>query len=72
MAKKKGTLDGKDNYLVAKEKNGRTCLHLSSIEGFQNIVYYLLKDLKITFLVELTDNADNTALHFAAQHGHLR
>jgi ankyrin repeat protein len=67
-----GTLDGKDNYVMAKDRNGRTCLHLASIAGFHNIVYYLLKDIKLVYLVELTDNTDNTALHFAAQHGHLR
>jgi len=65
-------LDGKENYVIAKEKNGRTCLHLASIAGHHNIVYYLLKDIKLIYLCELADNQDNTALHFAAQHGNLR
>lgn len=67
-----GTLDGKDQYLSSRDKNGRTCFHLTCIAGYHNIVYYLTKDLKLQFLTELVDNADNTALHFASMNGHLR
>lgn len=66
-----GTLDGRESYLMAKDKNGRTAFHLAAIAGFHNIVYYLLKDLKLSFLTELGDNSDNTAMHFAAMNGKL-
>ena len=67
-----GNLDGKEQYLSARDKNGRTCFHLACLAGYQNVVFYLIKDLKLQLLTELVDNADNTPLHFACMNGHLR
>lgn len=67
-----GTLDGRENYLISKDKDGRNSFHFACIEGYVNIVTYLIKDLKLNFPTELVDNSDNTPLHFATMNGHIR
>ncbi len=66
-----GSLQSKDDYISQKDLNGRNCLHWACLNGFSNIVEYLLKDLKLSFLVTAIDTAHSTPLHFAASHGHL-
>lgn len=41
------------------------------MHGFSNIVEYLIKDLKLTFLIDTMDNEHNTGLHFASAHSFL-
>jgi len=65
-----GTLDAKEAYLVSKDQDGRNCFHLACEHGFYNIVEYLIKDLKLTFLIELVDSKGNTPLHYSAMNGH--
>ena len=55
---------------MAKDDEGRSCFHLACEKGNFNIVEYLLRDLKLTFLAELVDNKGNTPLHYAAMNGH--
>ena len=50
---------------------GKTCFHWACINGFSNIIEYLVKDLKLLFLLEATDNDNNTPLHLAAMFNHL-
>jgi len=66
-----GTLQSKEAYLSRKDLHGRTCLHWACINGFSNIVEYLIKDLKLAFLVDIPDATLNTPLHLSAIHGHL-
>lgn len=66
-----GTYEAKDIYLNAKDMNGKTCFHWACINGFSNIIEYLVKDLKLLFLLESTDNDNNAPLHLASMHNHL-
>ena len=64
-------MDSKEVYLMSKDKQGRTCLNLACFSGFFNIVEYLIKDLKLTFLLEIADDEGNAPLHLASMNGHL-
>ena len=59
-------------YLKTQNKDGRTCFHIACIYGQYNIMEYYLKDLKITYFIEMIDNDLNTCLLLAAQNGHER
>lgn len=59
-------------YLSGKDTNGRTCFHLACLHGHFSVMEYFLKQLKIDFFMEITDNDLNTCLLLAAIYGHDR
>ena len=54
------------NYNI-KDFNGNTALHMSSANGYLNIVKFLIEDLKCD--INCKNNSNNTPLHWAALNG---
>lgn len=60
-----------ETYLIAKNKEGKTCFHMACVKGYYNIVEYFLRDLKAFYFLEQVDNDLNTPLILASMNGHL-
>lgn len=58
-----------EKYLGSKNDSGKNCFHVVCENGHFNIAEYLIKDLKLQFLVEMPDCDSNTPLHLAAMNG---
>lgn len=64
-----GPLSNLEKYLSSRNDSGKNCFHLVCEKGHFNIAEYLIKDLKLQFLVEIPDCDSNTPLHLVAMNG---
>jgi len=64
-----GTRETKESCLTIGNKLGRTCFHLACLNNQFTVVEYLILDLKLLFLIEITDNSGDSGMHLAAMNG---
>jgi len=64
-----GTRETKESCLTLGNNLGRTCFHLACLNNQLTVVEYLISDLKLLFLIEITDNNGDSGMHLAATNG---